>query len=265
MPRSGPFYNHFVRAIMRLSNSASGRMSDRAKSSYPIDETNRVKRRHDRGFYDHKTVHSLLDAAALCHVSYVIEGQPYCTPTLFWREGSRLYWHGSSASRMLRNLSEGEPACLTVAHLDSLVLARCGFNHSADYRAVMAFGHARLVEEPAEKERSLVMMVDGFFPGPTAQLRQSSKQDIRAGAMIYMERAEASAKIRAKGVADDDEDYLLPIYAVRLPVHTVLGAPEPCSRLLPGVERPANLYGYRADRRLDEALLDAYEISYPES
>uniref|UniRef100_UPI0013D66AFC pyridoxamine 5'-phosphate oxidase family protein n=1 Tax=Escherichia coli TaxID=562 RepID=UPI0013D66AFC len=103
-------------------------MPDETASSYPIDKTNRVKRRHDRGFYDHATVHALLDAAALCHVSYVVDGQPYCTPTLFWREGSRLYWHGSSASRMLRNQSEGEPACLTVTHLDSLVLARCGFN-----------------------------------------------------------------------------------------------------------------------------------------
>jgi nitroimidazol reductase NimA-like FMN-containing flavoprotein (pyridoxamine 5'-phosphate oxidase superfamily) len=92
-------------------------------SSYPVDEINRVKRRYARGFYDHKTIHALLDAAALCHVSYVIEGQPYCTPTLFWREGSRLYWHGSSASRMLRNLSKGEPTCLTVTHFDSLILA----------------------------------------------------------------------------------------------------------------------------------------------
>jgi hypothetical protein len=131
---------------------------------------------------------------------------------------------------MLRNLSEGEPACLTVTHLDSLVLARCGFNHSADYRAVMAFGHARLVEEPAEKERSLVMMVDRFFPRRTAQLRQSSKQEIKATAVIYMDIEKASAKIRAKGVADDDEDYLLPIYAERLPVHTVLGAPRSRAR-----------------------------------
>ncbi len=79
-------------------------------ASYEIDDRNRVKRRHDRGFYDHDTVHRLLDAAALCHVSYVVDGLPYCTPTLFWREGTTLYWHGSSASRMLRNLSEGEPA-----------------------------------------------------------------------------------------------------------------------------------------------------------
>jgi len=238
-------------------------MSNEAIPGYPIDETNRVKRRHDRGFYDHKTVHALLDAAALCHVSYVIDGQPYCTPTLFWRESSRLYWHGSSASRMLRNLSEGEPACLTVTHLDSLVLARCGFNHSADYRSVMAFGHARLVEDQAEKEQALVMMVDRFFPGRTAQLRQSSKQEIKATAVIYMDIEKASAKIRAKGVADDDEDYLLPIYAERIPVQMMLGASEPCRKLLPGVERPETLAGYRAERRLEDAVRDAYAVSYP--
>ena len=238
-------------------------MPDEPVSEYPIDETNRVKRRHDRGSYDHKTVHALLDGAALCHVSYVIDGQPYGTPTLFWREGSRLYWHGSSASRMLRNQSEGEPACLTVTHLDALVLARCGFNHSADYRSVMAFGHARLIEDQAEKEQALVMMVDRFFPGRTAQLRQSSKQEIKATAVIYMDIEKASAKIRAKGVGDDDEDYLLPIYAERLPVHMVLGAPEPCPKLLPGVARPETLAGYRAERRLEDAVRDTYAAAYP--
>jgi len=231
---------------------------------YPIDATNRVKRRHDRGFYDHKTVHSLLDAAALCHVSYVIDGQPYCTPTLFWREESRLYWHGSSASRMLRNLSEGEPACLTVTHFDSLVLARCGFNHSADYRSVMAFGQARLLEDQAEKEHALVMMVDRFFPNRTAGLRQSTGQEIKATAVIYMDIEKASAKIRAKGVADDDEDYELPIYAERIPLRTVIGAPEPCPRLLDGVARPATLAGYRDGRPLEDALTEAYALSYPE-
>src|SRR6516162_6989780 len=110
----------------------------------------------------------------------------------------RLHEHGSSASRMLRNLSEGEPACLTVTQLDSLVLARCGFNHSADYRSVMAFGHAKLVSDQEEKERALVMMVDRLFPGRTAQLRQSTKQEIKATAVITMEIARASAKIRSK-------------------------------------------------------------------
>ena len=229
---------------------------------YPVDKTNRVKRRHERGFYDHETVHALLDAAALCHVSYVIDGQPYCTPTLFWREGSRLYWHGSSASRMLKNLSKGEPACLTATHLDSLVLARCAFNHSADYRAVMAFGHARLLDDQAEKEHALVMMVDRFFPQRTSQLRPSTKKEIKATAVVYMDIEKASAKIRARGVVDDDEDYALPIYAEHIPVRMVLGAPEPCPRLLPGVKRPETLSSYRAGRLLEDALTEAYQTTY---
>jgi len=102
-------------------------------NEYKVSDLNRVKRRHERGFYDHDTVHALLDAAALCHISYVLDGRPFCTPTLFWREQSRLFWHGSSASRMLRNQTSGQPVCLTVTHFDSLVLARCGFNHSADF------------------------------------------------------------------------------------------------------------------------------------
>lgn len=231
--------------------------------AYPVDPVNRVKRRHDRGFYDHATVHALLDAAVLAHVAYVIDGQPFCTPTLFWREGNHLYWHGSSASRMLRNLSDGEPACLTVTHLDSLVLARSGFNHSADYRSVMAFGTARLVTDPVEKDRALVMMVDRFFPDRTRGLRQTTPQETKATAVIVMEIARASAKIRAKGVADDDEDYDLPIYAERLPIRTVIGTPEPCPRLMQGVERPADLAAYQPGRRLEDAARETHAQVYP--
>ncbi|MFV0280634.1 MAG: pyridoxamine 5'-phosphate oxidase family protein [Rhodoblastus sp.] len=233
--------------------------------SYPLDDTNRVRRRHDRGFYDHATTHALLDAAALCHVAYVIDGQPYCTPTLFWREGSRLYWHGSSASRMLRNLSEGEPACLTATHLDAFVLARSGFNHSIDYRSVMAFGRARLLSDPQAKARALVMMVDRLFPRRSAQLRATSDQEIKATSVVYMDIEKASAKIRAKGVADDEEDYELPVYAERLPVNTTIGAPEPCPRLRSGVARPENLSPYRTGRKLEDALAQAYARAYPAS
>src|SRR5882757_11004488 len=223
-------------------------------SSYPQSSRNRVKRLHERGFYDHDTVHRILDSSMMCHVSYVIDGQPYCTPTFFWREGTKLYWHGSSASRMLRNQAEGERVCLTVAHLDSLVLARCGFNHSADYRAVMAFGTAYIVADPEEKARALVAMVDRFFPDRTASLRQSTKQEIKASAVIAMEIEQASAKVRTKGVADDEEDYALPVYAERIPVRTVIGAPEPCPRLLEGVKRPQSLRAYSEGRLLDDAL-----------
>lgn len=237
-------------------------MADGQSPNYPVDAVNRVKRRHDRGHYDHETVHALLDAAALCHVSYVIDGLPYCTPTLFWREASRLYWHGSSASRMLRNLSSGEPACLTVTHLDSLVLARSGFNHSADYRSVMAFGRAVLVSDPEEKRHALTMMVDRFFPGRTARLRPMSPQEFKATSVVTMTIERASAKIRAKGVGDDEEDYLLPIYAERLPVRTVIGDPEPCPRLLAGVSRPDELGGYRQGRPLEEAVAEAHARTY---
>ena len=237
-------------------------MSDAAAAAYPVNARNQVKRRHDRGFYDHETVHALLDAAILCHVAYVIDGLPYCTPTLFWREGTTLYWHGSSASRMLRSQSVGQPACLTVTHLDSLVLARCGFNHSADYRSVMAFGNARLVDSPAEKEMALVAMVDRFFPARTASLRRSSVQEIKATSVVAMQIERASAKIRAKGVADDEEDYELPIYAERLPIRTVIGEPEPCPRLRDGITRPDTLACYRAGRPLEEALAAAHAATY---
>jgi hypothetical protein len=240
-------------------------MTEQSAPHYPVDAVNRVKRRHDRGFYDHETVHRLLDAAALAHVAYVIDGRPFCTPTLFWREGSRLYWHGSSASRMLRKLAKGEPACLTVTHLDSLVLARSGMNHSADYRSVMAFGVARLVDDRHEKIRALTMMVDRFFPGRTATLRPSTAQEIKATTVIAMDIERVSAKIRAKGVGDDEEDYALPIYAERLPVQTIFGAPEPCPRLMPGVSRPETLAPYRAGRPLEDALSEAYALAYAEA
>jgi nitroimidazol reductase NimA-like FMN-containing flavoprotein (pyridoxamine 5'-phosphate oxidase superfamily) len=238
-------------------------MNETASNAYPITPVNRLKRLHERGSYDREQIHALLDASMLCHVAYVIEGQPYCTPTLFWREGDRLYWHGSSASRMLRNQSEGEPVCLTVSHLDSLVLARCGFNHSVDYRSVMAFGHARLVEDPEQKARALTAMVDRFYPGRTATLRQSTPQEIKATRVIGMEIERASAKVRAKGIGDEEADYTLPVYAERIPVRTVLGAPEPCARLLPGVERPDGLAGYREGRTLDDAVLEAYQSMFP--
>lgn len=229
---------------------------------YPVTDRNRVRRRHDRGHYDRTTVHRLLDAAALAHVAYVIDGQPVCTPTLFWREGSRLFWHGSSARRMLRNLSGGERACLTVTHFDSLVLARSGFNHSADYRSVMAFGCARLLDDPKQKVRALTMMVDRFFPDRTAGLRPASEQEIKATSVVWMDIEEASAKIRARGVVDDEEDYAAPIYAERIPVLTVLGEPEPCARLLPGVARPASLGRYSAGERLETAVTDAWERAF---
>lgn len=234
-------------------------------ATYPVDPINRVKRLHARAAYDHATVHAILDAAALAHVSYVIDAQPYCTPTLFWREGTRLYWHGSSASRMLRHQAAGVPVCVTVSHLDSLVLARCGFNHSVDYRAVMAFGNARQVTDLAEKHHALTMMVDRFYPQRSATLRPTTAQEFKATAVMAMDIERASAKVRSKGLADEPGDQDLPIYAERIPVMTVLGSPEPCARLSAQPARPESLEAYQAGQRLDVALAAAHRRAYGEA
>ena len=133
----------------------------------------------------------------LAHLAYVIDGQPYCTPTLYWRDGDRLYWHGSSASRMLRHLRDGVDVCLTVSHLDGLVLARSAFHHSLNYRSAMCFGVARLVDDAEEKARSLVAFVDRLYPGRSATLRPMRKQEAKATAVAVVRIEEASAKTRA--------------------------------------------------------------------
>ncbi len=229
--------------------------------AYPVTPRNRVKRLHERGRYEREAVWAVLDAALLCHVSYVIDGQPYCTPTAFWREGDELYWHGSSASRMLRAQKSGLPVCVTVTHMDALVLARCGFNHSIDYRSAMCFGTARIIDDPAEKARQLDLMINRFYPGRAALLRPSTKQELKATMVIGMRIENASAKVRAKGVADNEEDYALPIFAARIPITQRIGEIEPCPRLLPGVELPEGLAGFTSGRRLDETLAESSRTS----
>ena len=161
---------------------------------------------------------------------------------------------------MLRNLKGGVPVCLTVSHLDGLVLARSGFNHSANYRSAICFGTARIIDDPGEKAKALLGVVDRFYPGRAAELRQTHAQESKATMVIGMRIEEASAKVRAAGVGDDEEDYGHPVWAGVIPVSTVLGAAEACPRLLSGIEQSAGLAGYRAGRRLDEALLEAQQL-----
>jgi nitroimidazol reductase NimA-like FMN-containing flavoprotein (pyridoxamine 5'-phosphate oxidase superfamily) len=223
---------------------------------FAMTERNRVRRLHERGRYDKASIYPILDAAMICHVSYVIDGQPFCTPTAFWREADDLYWHGSSASRMLRVQRGGLPVCLTVTHLDSLVLARCGFNHSVDYRSAMCFGTAHIIDDPVEKARALDRMIDRFYPDRAGTLRLSTDQELKATMLIGMRIEEASGKIRAKGVGDEEEDYALPIYAARIPVRTVIGEVETCPRMPDGVARPEGLAGFAPGRDLDDVMLE---------
>jgi nitroimidazol reductase NimA-like FMN-containing flavoprotein (pyridoxamine 5'-phosphate oxidase superfamily) len=179
---------------------------------------------------------------------------------MFWREDDMLYWHGSSASRMLRHLKAGTPACLTVSHLDGLVLARSGFHHSVNYRSAMCFGTARIVDDPEAKAKALAEVVDRFYPGRSATLRPNHPQEVKAVTVIGMRIEDASAKVRAKNVADDEEDYALPIWAGVIGIKTVVGADDPCPRLLPGVERPAQLAPYAQGHVLDDAFLETQRL-----
>ncbi len=210
-------------------------------TSFVPTQRTRVKRLHKRGHYDEKTVHAILDAGFICHVGYTIDGLPYVTPTSYWREGSRVYWHGSSASRMLRTIEAGVDCCLTVTHLDALVLARSGFHHSLNYRAVMMFGKAQKVEDPDEKLASLEAFVERMFPGRWQELRPVNRKELKATTVLWMEIKEVSAKVRTGPPVDDDEDYALPIWAGVIPVRQVAGASVDDGRLAEGTKRSPEL------------------------
>ncbi len=225
-------------------------MSETA-DSFPMSPRNRVVRRPQRGKYDKATVYDILDSALICHIAYVIDDQPYCTPTSFWREGDHLYWHGSSASRMLRAQSAGLPVCLTVTLTDALVLARCGFNHSINYRSVMAYGTAHLIEDHEEKLAAMDRFLDRYFPGRSKLLRPATEKEVKATTFVVMEMEQASGKIRNEPVHDDEEDYAVPAWTALLPIRTVLGEIEECPRQMAGVTMPAEMGDYVAGCDLD--------------
>jgi len=184
----------------------------------------RLKRLHQRGAHDRATIDAILDAGLIAHVGFVFEGYPVVTPTLCWREGDHVYWHGSSASRMLR-AAEGAEVCLTVTHLDALVCARSAFHHSANYRSVMLFGTAAKVAEAAQAAH-LRAFVEGLYPGRWEALRPITAQELKATTTLMMPIDEASAKLRTGGPVDDAEDMDVPVWAGVLPLLTRAGAPE---------------------------------------
>jgi uncharacterized protein len=193
-------------------------------------------------------VFAILDSALLCHIGYVIDGLPYVTPTLFWRESERLYWHGSSASRMLRTISKGIKVCLTVTHVDGLVLARSGFHSSINYRAVMAFGEAEVIADPQHKEQALKAFVEHVTPGRWALLRPLTSQELKGTTVLSMKLSELSAKVRTGPPKDDEEDYALPIWAGVLPLRMTAGPPEPDPRLTAEVPIPDHAQRFALER-----------------
>jgi nitroimidazol reductase NimA-like FMN-containing flavoprotein (pyridoxamine 5'-phosphate oxidase superfamily) len=208
--------------------------------SAPPSERTRVRRLHERGRYDRATIDAILDAQPLAHVGTVVDGLPVVTPTLQWREGDHVYWHGSAASRMLR-AAEGREVCLTATLLDGLVLARSAFHHSVNYRSVMLFGRAEKVSDPEEKAARLRYFLDGLYPGRWEQLRPMTAQELKATTVLSMPIDEASAKVRTGPPVDDEDDYALPIWAGVVPVRLALLEAEADPRNRPDVAQPAPL------------------------
>jgi nitroimidazol reductase NimA-like FMN-containing flavoprotein (pyridoxamine 5'-phosphate oxidase superfamily) len=239
---------------MTSPGSYGGKTSEPPEGSFEPTEVSRVKRLNKRGHYDRETVFKVLDAGLIAHIGYVIDGQPFVTPTAYWREGDFLYWHGSAASRMLEHVGEGIPCSVTVTHLDGLVLARSGFHHSINYRSVMAFGRAFFVEDPAGKMAAFEAFVERIFPGRWAELRPATTQEVKGTTVIGMKIEEASAKIRTGGPSDDDEDYALPIWAGVLPIRTVVGAAVPDAKMTPGIRQPAHLSIFQPETEFDALM-----------
>jgi uncharacterized protein len=201
-----------------------------------------------RGSFDRETIYKILDEGFVCHVGFSMDGQPYVIPTMFARVGDAIYFHGSAASRMLRGVSSGLSVCVTVTLIDGLVLARSVFNHSMNYRSVVALGNATLVDAAEEKLAALRAFTEKILPGRWNDARQPSEKELKATSILRLPLSEVSAKMRTGPVEDDAEDYALPVWAGVLPLRLAAGEPARDARCEPALAVPGSVAAF--DRRL---------------
>jgi len=188
-------------------------------SEYQVPtQRTRVIREPERGVYDRETVYQILDEGFLCHVGFAIDGQPFVIPTSYGRNDSNLYIHGSAASRMLRQMKNDVPVCVTVTLLDGLVLARSVFNHSMNYRSVVVLGKATLVDDPAEKVVALQVLAEHIIPGRWDDARQPNERELKATSVLRVPIEEFSSKVRTGPPIDDEKDYSFPTWAGVIPL-----------------------------------------------
>lgn len=204
----------------------------------------RVVREAERAVYDREAAYRILDEGFLCHVGFVADGQPFVIPTSYGRVEGNLYIHGSAASRMLRQLKDGVPVCVTVTLLDGLVLARSVFNHSMNYRSVVILGKATLVDDPKEKVAALHALSEHILPGRWADSRQPNERELKATSVLRLPIEEFSAKVRVGPPIDDEEDYAFPTWAGVVPLEMVAGKPIADARLDPAREVPEYINPY---------------------
>jgi nitroimidazol reductase NimA-like FMN-containing flavoprotein (pyridoxamine 5'-phosphate oxidase superfamily) len=218
-------------------------------ASQPPSQRARVRRVPDRGCYDRKVIHGILDEGLVAHVGLVSSGEPYVLPMAYVRDEDRLLLHGSTASRLMQNLATGAPACVTVTLLDGLVLARSAFHHSMNYRSVVALGRARPLLEPAEKLRARDRIVEGMLPGRKLDARSANAQELKATLVLEFPLSESTAKIRQGPPVDDEDDLDLPVWAGIIPLSLVAGTPLPGDDVPETMPAPGYLVDFKPDRR----------------
>jgi len=213
--------------------------------TFPQTDRTKLRRLPKRGHFDRETVYGILDEGFICHVGFVSGGQPVVIPTGYARLDDKLYIHGSQASRMLKTLSGGVDACVTVTIIDGLVLARSAFHHSMNYRSVVVFGRATLIEDREEKIAALLALSEHIIRGRWNDVREPTEQELRATTVLSLPLVEASAKIRTGPPLDDEEDYALPVWAGVVPLKLEAGEPIPDPRLSAEIRVPEYARNYR--------------------
>ena len=213
--------------------------------TFPQTDRTKLKRLPKRGHFDRETVYGILDEGFICHVGFAPGGQPVVIPTGYARVDDKLYIHGSQASRMLKTLSGGVDACVTVTIIDGLVLARSAFHHSMNYRSVVVFGRATLIEDREEKIAALLALSEHIIRGRWNDVREPTEQELRATTVLSLPLVEASAKIRTGPPLDDEEDYALPVWAGVVPLKLEAGEPIPDPRLSAEISVPEYARNYR--------------------
>jgi nitroimidazol reductase NimA-like FMN-containing flavoprotein (pyridoxamine 5'-phosphate oxidase superfamily) len=216
-----------------------------APSTEPASDRVRLRRKRERGSYDREVIDAILDEALIAHLGIADDdGQPFVTPTLHARSGDLVYCHGSVASRTLRTLAAGAPACLTVSLLDGLVLARSAMHHSANYRSVMLIGGMRSVEDLDEKDEAVRAIVEHIVPGRWSDVRRPTTNELKATAILAIPIEQASAKVRTGPPLDDEEDYALAAWAGVIPISAQAHEPDPDPRLRADIAPPPYVTGY---------------------
>jgi uncharacterized protein len=218
-----------------------------SESQMPTART-RVVREPHRGVYDRETAYAILDEGFLCHVGFTVDGQPFVIPTSYGRKNDALFIHGSAASRMLRQMKESVPVCLTVTLLDGLVLARSIFNHSMNYRSVVVLGKATLVDDPTEKLEALRILSEHIIPGRWDEVRQPNDRELKQTSVLKVPIEEFSSKVRMGPAIDDEEDLSFPTWAGVVPLEMIAGAPITDSLLTEGQDIPAYARQYSRKR-----------------